>query len=144
MKSREARFRRYPSFRIVVVVVEIDSRAIDEFCPTELHSSSQHRAMTDVIAELPVRFRHRDGRETEGRIAIGMPVQEADQATCLAVIDGLSPAIPLHGVDTFQALRIAIQYVATEVRAFVERGGEVVELDGAPIDLPALFGRLWA
>ena len=87
-----------------------------------------------------------DGKENDGRFAVGMPVQEPDQASCLAVIDGLpTPACPINGHDTVQALRSALQHIAWELYAFVERGGRVVELDSDDdVDLRSIFGRLWA
>jgi hypothetical protein len=98
------------------------------------------------IAELRVKFLYPGGKESDGRIAVGMPTQDEDnQASCLAVIDGLStPASTLHGGDSLQALRIALQYLAWELHAFVERGGRVVDRDGEDVDLPSTFGQLWA
>ena len=75
-----------------------------------------------------------------------MPKQDEDnQASCLAVIDGLStPVSTLRGGDPLQALRVALQYLAWELHSFVERGGRVVDHDGNDVDLPSIFGQLWA
>ncbi len=101
--------------------------------------------MTALIAEIRVRFLHPDGKEYEGRLAVGIPVQEPDQASCLAVIEGLSPDRALHGDNTLQALIAAEQYIAWELHAFVERGGRVVRLESREdVDLAAVFGQLWA
>jgi hypothetical protein len=91
------------------------------------------------IVDVRVRFLHPDGKETDGRLAVGMPVQETDQASCLAVIEGLStPDYALHGADTLQALIAALQHLAWELHTFVERGGRVED-----VDLPSVFGPLW-
>ena len=112
------------------------------------HDHQPHTPVTEpsFIAEVRVRFLHPDGKENDGRLAVGMPVQEPDQASCLAVIDGLpTPACPLPGNDTVQALRSALQHIAWELHAFIERGGRVVELDSDDdVDLRSIFGRLWA
>lgn len=98
------------------------------------------------IAELRVRFLYLDGRESDGRIAVGVPTQdEDDQASCVVAIEGLStPVSALRGGDPLQVLRIALQYLAWELHAFVEQGGRVVDRDGEDVDLPSIFGRLWA
>ena len=100
--------------------------------------------MTEFIVDVRVRFLHQDGRRTDGRLAVGKPVQETDDARCLAVLEGLStPDCALRGDDTLQALIAALQHLAWELHAFVERGGRVVDLGGQDVDPASIFGRLW-
>ena len=115
--------------------------------PRGNHDHQPHLPVTEptFIVDVRVRFLHPDGKGTDGRLAVGMPVQEADHAHCLAVIEGLStPDCALHGDDTLQALIAALQHLAWELHTFVERGGRVVELGGQDVDLASIFGRLWA
>jgi hypothetical protein len=92
-----------------------------------------------------VKFLHPDGREREGRIAVSAPVEEPDQWSCDALIENLSPlSITLHGADAFQTVTVALQFLAWELLAFTERGGRVTNTDGEDIDLPSIFGKLWA
>lgn len=96
------------------------------------------------IACRRVKFIYPDGKECDGEIAIGLPVQEATQASCLAVLDGLStPPGQLHGADPLQALAAALQHLADELHAFVTQGGRVRHPEGEDVDLEATFGRLW-
>jgi hypothetical protein len=98
-----------------------------------------------LATEIRVRFLHPDGKVTDGRLAVGMPVQEPEQASCLAVLEGLStPTIALHGADTLQALIAALQHLAWELHTFVELGGRVLGLDDQELDPAAVFGGLWA
>lgn len=97
------------------------------------------------IVDVRVRFLHPDGRVTDGRLAVGRPVQEPDHARCVAVLEGLStPDCALHGNDTLQALIAALQHLAWEIHAFIERGGRVVDERDDERDLQSVFGRLWA
>lgn len=46
--------------------------------------------------------------------------------SCTVEVDGLfSPAKPLYGEDSWQAMQLAIGFVATTLRDFETRGGEL-------------------
>jgi hypothetical protein len=98
-----------------------------------------------VIAEVPVKFRRPNGEVRDGMITIGPPVNLETEFGCGAVISGLStPPATIRGADPLQALRSALQFLAWELHAFVEAGGVVTDPEGEPMELEAVFGRLWA
>ena len=102
-------------------------------------------AVTDPIAEIEVVFVYPDGREVDGRIAIGKPVQEPERAGCPIEIVGLTtPVGSVYGADTMQALVAALQHIAWELHAFIEHGGRILDPDGDDANVGSIFGRLFA
>ena len=101
------------------------------------------RATEALVAELRVKFVDPSGKVTDGLIGVGMPTQNETEYSCTAVMLGLGPPCPVRGEDGLQALRLALQYLAWELHAFTEHGGRVLE-QNEDLDLPTIFGRLWA
>jgi hypothetical protein len=100
---------------------------------------------SDAISELRVFFVHPDGSKVLGRIWIGRPQVIDDlESRCPVGLDGLHERLhPISGTDTLQALLLAIRLVASLLRDFQERGGNVLLVEeGAPVDLGAYFGAL--
>ena len=97
------------------------------------------------IAEEQIVFVHPDGRRNSGRIAVGLPVQGAEDARCPIALDGLQRCGPIVGDSTLQALLLAIQYLAMRLHDFRSKGGRVVyagEAEDEDMPLEAFFGAL--
>jgi len=78
------------------------------------------------------------GREFPVKIAIGLPYQEGTNWRCPVMLEGFLSIKPrLVGVDSFQALMLARQYLT----AFVEeRGGRLLDSPGGnSVSIEALF-----
>lgn len=80
------------------------------------------------IAETAAVFVHPNGERRLGRIAIGLPEQTEEHASCAVALDGMDRPLPgpLFGADTMQALMIAVGYARRRVREFVASGGRVL------------------
>lgn len=88
-----------------------------------------------------------DGRRTPITVKIGWPYAvDANRACCPVGIEGLDGAYPdMEGVDTLQALCLAVGLVRTRLRARLEQGDTLLYADddddetGIPVDLDAHF-----
>ncbi|HEY1546513.1 MAG TPA: hypothetical protein VGG28_01770 [Kofleriaceae bacterium] len=94
---------------------------------------------------------HPDGRRVSGHIAVGQPYVLADaeptsnyEAHCPIEIDSLySRDQPIIGAGTLQALLLAVQFLGTTLRAFLARGGRVLDADDdSNLSLESLFGPM--
>ena len=82
-----------------------------------------------------------NGREFEVTIAIGTPYEVAEgEWACPASMDGLHRLRDIRGVDSWQAMQLAYQLIATMLSYFVEDGGRLVWL-GEPMATEQLFPR---
>ncbi len=97
------------------------------------------------IAEQRVTWEFPSGERREGRIAIGAPVEEYNEAVCAYALDGLEHvAGPIRGTDTMQALCLALRFVGVKLHAFLTAGGRVLDDAGEDAGIEATFGPLLA
>jgi len=97
------------------------------------------------IAERAVVFVHRDGRRSEGRIAVGQPYMVSEvEARCPLVLQGLETFPPqIAGDSTLQAMLLAVRLAALRLHDFCGKGGRIeypAEEGGGDVDLEGLFG----
>lgn len=90
----------------------------------------------EVIAEWVVVFRRPDAQEVPGRIWFGRPVEVGKgEAACAVGIDGLHGGLPaIRGVNTVQALMLAVRLVGRLLREFQDGGGAVLDATGATLE----------
>ncbi|HZP78767.1 MAG TPA: hypothetical protein VFB45_21700 [Pseudolabrys sp.] len=89
----------------------------------------------------------KNGREFELTIGVGAPYEiSKDQWICAASTQGLHERVfDLHGVDSWQALQLASQFVAQTLAYFIEGGGRLFSFEErAPIALEDFIPRLGA
>ena len=99
------------------------------------------------IAEQQVMFVHPNGDHRPGRIAVGLPFQGPENASCPIDLDGLERCRPIHGDTTLQALLLGIRFLGMRLHDFLSRGGHIIFYPGDEPDehdgvLEALFGPL--
>jgi uridine kinase len=98
-----------------------------------------------MIAETKLIMRDKDGRRREIHIKIGRPYELPDgDAACPLSMDGLYGKVhDIHGIDTFQALVLAVGFVRLTLRALEKKGAtffEYFEGKDYPVDIDFLFG----
>lgn len=77
-------------------------------------------------------------------IRIGKPYPEEDNWRCPVCIEGIWGRLPdMAGVDSFQALFLALSMTRQALEHFVEQGGILRFGDGEePVSLETAFGKL--
>jgi hypothetical protein len=98
-------------------------------------------AMTSPIATRTLRFQRRDGSEVEVGVTLGTPVPDpSDPArtwACPYEINGPVKHMirAIYGVDSMQALILAIHALPAELHALArQEGGRFLDEDGLRID----------
>jgi len=100
-----------------------------------------------VIAETSMIMRDKDGKKREIHIKIGRPYRVSHgEAACPLTIDGLYGKLSdIRGVDTFQALSLAMKMVQLTLKAWEEKGAVfLISEDGKeyPDNIDAMFGEI--
>lgn len=99
--------------------------------------------MKTKIAETTIAIRSPGGETKPIHIAIGRPYRISDeQAACPISMRGLYPKLPdLRGVDTFQALAIALQFVRQTIEAWEKKGHTFHFPEGDRLTTEIWFGK---
>lgn len=101
--------------------------------------------MERVVTQIELLFA-RGGRRSRGFLRIGEPWVVSDaQARCEIEIDApgvLELRQAISGGDTFQALLLAIRFLATMLTHYQRKGLEVLDLEGDRWPMEAYFGAL--
>lgn len=84
------------------------------------------------VAETSCTVRTLDGRTKDVRIRIGRPYQVSEnEGACPVEMDGLYPNISdIHGVDTFQALALAVDFVRKIMKNLKDKGATIEDFTG--------------
>jgi hypothetical protein len=84
---------------------------------------------TPTVASISIDAVSPDGEAFVIDLAVGTPYQcEAGDWACPIALDGLySRLLDQHGVDSFQALCLAIRLAANLLQAFREKGGKLLD-----------------
>jgi hypothetical protein len=86
--------------------------------------------MTEPIAETQVTVRHRGGETEDMTIRVFCPQVHEQDASCEVSLGDRHPiGRPIYGVDTFQALTLALRLVRV-LLADEEKQGAVITLPG--------------
>jgi hypothetical protein len=87
----------------------------------------------EVIAHRSVDFRRGD-EQWEVQVRIGRPEQEKEDWKCAVLIEGLGPATEhvARGVDSVQALLLAVVMVTVQLESRVRAEGGTIEWLGFP------------
>jgi hypothetical protein len=95
-------------------------------------------ASRDLIGERP------NGERFDIRVRIGQPYQVNDVSwACPVALDGVDPHLPdIHGIDSWQALLLAISLLRNRLEHFLETGGKLYWPDDPSVEvgLPDIFG----
>ncbi|MGI5867897.1 MAG: DUF6968 family protein [Kiritimatiellia bacterium] len=96
--------------------------------------------MREPIAEMKLVMKSPDGVSTSVHVEIGRPYTvSAEEAACPVAMSGLLPRISdIHGIDAFQALDLALEFVKTTIQAWETKGFAFAFPDGST--LPATAG----
>lgn len=99
-----------------------------------------------IVAERKLIMRGKDREEREIHIKIGRPYEVSKgEAACPLAIDGLYGRLPdIRGVDTFQALGLAMKFVQLTLKAWEKKGAVfLISEDGKeyPGNIDAIFGE---
>jgi len=98
----------------------------------------------ELIAERVIYAVDNDSRGFEIRLMIGKPYPDPPNAwACPVAMVGLQGAFPdMHGVDSWQALTLALQVIDRLLTYFVEDGGKLYwEENGNDLAIDELFGK---
>lgn len=101
----------------------------------------------DRVAERTLIAVRNDGSEQLITLALGRPYRATDgDWACPVALEGLYPPLgDLHGVDSWQALQLAYQFIERLVTAFVDDGGVLLWPEGRdPVHVSELFPGLGA
>lgn len=82
----------------------------------------------EYIAERKFRGIKKDGAEIDITVGIGIPYEDEkyNSWACPVKLDGLySELADQHGIDSWQALRLAQKLVVSLLQGFVEKGGRI-------------------
>jgi len=104
-----------------------------------------HVSEPATIASLTLLAVDPGGREFELTLAVGQPYEvSADEWACPVKLDGLHERLrDQHGVDSWQALKLAQQLIARLLGTFIQDGGKLFWLDERnPVALEELFVTL--
>ena len=97
------------------------------------------------IVESPLTWIAPGGVRVPGRLAIGTPrlTPDGDNAICPVSLEGLQPGVTeIHGVDTLQALTLALIYLGKRLRDSVSQGWRVLlPNEGDPEQATAILLR---
>jgi len=99
---------------------------------------------TDIIAERELVADSPKKGHFHVVIRIGRPYQVSDvEWACPVVIEGLHSRLPdIHGIDSFQALMLALNLVRSLLEGFVEEGGKLSWPEsGEEVSVDSLFHR---
>ena len=98
----------------------------------------------EPVAEAGIRLREADGTTIPATIRVGKPYEEADGSCwrCPVEVAGYRGRYAdIAGVDSLQALCLALALVRTELSNFRARGGDVLSDDSDDdLDINAAFG----
>jgi hypothetical protein len=106
------------------------------------------RPLINWIAETVVVWVDSDGVRRPGRIAVSMPARRpTGEWDCVALVDvGSTRGFPIFGVDSFQALMLALQFIGYELDNLVSSGWRAVyphtDAKDVEFDLGRLMGPL--
>lgn len=91
---------------------------------------SEQTPSVSVIASRRFRARRSGGEELEIELGVGQPVEGADGGwTCGVVLKGLYGRLAdLQGVDSWQALMLALNLARELLSQFVEGGGQLMDV----------------
>ena len=102
----------------------------------------------DVIATLECTAIEKDGRRFPLKLSIGRPYQSgkghSSNWACSVRIDPLYTNLKdIVGLDSFQALCLALRLAVELLDGFVQRGGQLLDDDGSsiPLDSYALLSK---
>ena len=89
-------------------------------------------------------FRFSNGEQRPVRLRLGKPYFTPDcHWACPIELSGFEPRYPdVRGADSMQALCLAISLVRKRLEDFLEKGGEVLLMDGSECPREALWGSL--
>jgi hypothetical protein len=84
------------------------------------------------------------GQEFDITVAVGEPYQVSTDWACPASIEGLHGRfVDIYGVDSWQALQLAHQYIAEMLAHFVSQGGHLFSpQEREPVSPEELFPKL--
>jgi hypothetical protein len=93
------------------------------------------------IAERTVFAVDKDGQEFEIRAAVGVPYEaESGSWACPVCLEGLRNLPDMYGVDSLQALLLALKAIRNMLSYFVEQGGKLYwEKGGEELTVDELF-----
>jgi hypothetical protein len=109
----------------------------------------RRRAFGTEVAASDFIFQTAGGRKRHVRVRVGTPYKESSLSwRCPAEIRGFERRYPeISGVDSMQALCLAIAIVRARIEDFVDKGGKVLDAgDGSECSrraLRATFGTTW-
>jgi hypothetical protein len=97
---------------------------------------------TSWIAEQDFLFVHPDGRRCPGRVAVSAPTASGAEAHCTVVLEGLLPhEMTMMGATTLHCLFLALWYLQTTLKGFLEKGWRVLDpVNEKEVPVAALFG----
>ena len=102
-------------------------------------------AFGEPTVEVPLRLLRVDGSVVEGAVRVGKPYPEADGSCwrCPVELEGHRGRYPdITGVDSLQALCLALALLRSELQDLETRGIRVLDAESdEPWDLDAVFGR---
>lgn len=94
----------------------------------------------EYIATREFRASHPGRGEFTITLRIGAPYRSDDDWACAVALEGLIDNLkPQHGVDSWQALVLAVYLARTVLARFVEAGGKIFDLNNQVADLDRLF-----
>lgn len=72
-------------------------------------------------------FRKKDGEHIVSEIQIGAPYKKDDwEWACDIEVPGIQKRTPVHGVDSFQSLILALNVLKTILEKFEKHGGTIL------------------
>ena len=76
------------------------------------------------------------------RIRIGKPYPSDVDWACPVTVEGVDWPFPdMHGVDSLQALTLALQFARHALESFLQKGGTLFWPEGEPATLESIFGK---
>jgi hypothetical protein len=76
------------------------------------------------------------------RIRIGKPYSSDVDWACPVTVEGVDWPFPdMHGIDSLQALTLALQFARHAIENFLQKGGTLFWPEGEPATLESIFGK---
>ena len=99
--------------------------------------------MKEVVAERELVGETSAGGRFPIRIRIGKPYPASDiDWACPVTVEGMEWPFPdMHGVDSLQALTLALNFARHSLEDFLKKGGALFWPEGEPATLESIFGK---
>lgn len=89
-----------------------------------------------IIAESRLRVTWPDGHVAQGAIKVARPQPSEGYWTCTVTLSGFPSEFgPIAGEDSLQALAMALTMLRRELELFMERGGQLHDVEGGDWDM---------